>query len=83
MKSNCGTGEHMMNLDIGDRVSLRGRPYVVRGISPMSVAARRVHLEAADTGERVEASIDDVQRVGHGSRMVPPLTRLSDEMPEQ
>jgi hypothetical protein len=67
--SASGQGE-MIEIDvldvesfqIGDRVRFRGRVFVVRGISPMSAAHRRVHLEDTDSGEQVEASLDDVQR---------------------
>jgi len=60
-----GTGEPVARkvpLRIGDRVHFRGRVLVVRGISPMSAAHRRVHLEDTDSGEQIEASLDDVQR---------------------
>lgn len=51
---------HMTNLHIGERVTFDAHAYFVRGFSPMGVPARRVYLEDAATGDRVEASIDDI-----------------------
>ena len=59
---------HMTNLHIGERVMFRARAYFVRGFSPMGVPARRVYLEDAATGDRVEASIDDVHEKGRDER---------------
>jgi hypothetical protein len=50
-----------VSLRIGDRVRFRGHGFIVRGISPMGAAHRRVHLEDTETAEQVEASLDDVQ----------------------
>ena len=51
----------MDELHIGDRVTLGGRVFFVRGISPISVVPCRVHLEDAETGEEVEADADELQ----------------------
>lgn len=51
----------MDDLHIGDRVTLGGRVFFVRGVSPMSAVPCRVHLEDAETGEEVEADADDLQ----------------------
>lgn len=55
------TLRQMADLHIGDRVMLRDRAYIVRGVSPMSTTPCRVHLEDAETGEEVEADADDLQ----------------------
>jgi hypothetical protein len=75
-------GEDLMNLHVGECVTFRDRAYFVRGMSPMGVAPRRAQLEAADTGERVEVAVDDVQRLENDSQVVPSLTRPSDETGE-
>src|SRR5207248_7556079 len=75
--SNCGNGERVMNVHIGDCVTFRDRAYVVRGMSPMGAVRRRLQLEEMDTGEHIEVSGDSVHRVEDGSPIVPGLTRLS------
>ena len=74
---SCGSdGEvalrQMDDLHIGDRVTLRERAYIVRGISPISVTPCRVHLEDSETGEEVETDADDLQdeRSESGSRSI-------------
>jgi hypothetical protein len=47
------------NLQIGEYVTLRDGWFFVRGVSPQG-AAVRVQLEDADTGEWVEASLDEI-----------------------
>ena len=76
--SNCGNGERVMNVHIGDCVTFSGRAYLVRGMSPMGAVRRRLQLEELDTGEHIEVSADGVHRVEDGSPIVPGLTRLSD-----
>lgn len=65
----------MDELHIGDRVTLGGRVFFVRGISPMSAVPCRVHLEDAETGEEVEADADDLQAES-------PMNGRRDEPPE-
>jgi len=50
------------NLHIGEYVTLRDRWFYVRGASPTAAADRRVQLEDAETGELVEASLDEIAR---------------------
>ena len=52
----------MASPHIGDYVTFRDRAYFVRGMSPMGVALRRVQLEDLDSGESIEAFLDDIQR---------------------
>jgi len=40
-------------MKIGDQIVVDDRVFILRGIDPMSVAARRVYLEDAETGELV------------------------------
>jgi len=47
-------------LSIGDPVQWDGRPCVLRGIDPMSVADRRVELEDAHSGERFRVLLADL-----------------------
>ena len=49
-----------MSMKIGDIVTYQGRPYVLRGLEPMSVPDRRAELEDAETGERISVSLDEV-----------------------
>jgi hypothetical protein len=49
----------MRDFHIGDRVTFRGRAYLVRGFSPMSVAPT-IHLENAETGEELEVTVDEL-----------------------
>jgi hypothetical protein len=61
----------MANLHIGDSVTLCDRAYFVRGISPMGVETRRVQLEDVDTGDHIEALLDEIQG-SHQPRTNPP-----------
>jgi hypothetical protein len=47
-------------LQLGDRVRLRGGEFVVRGLSPRAVVPGRVILESLATGERIEVAIDEI-----------------------
>jgi hypothetical protein len=40
-------------MKIGDQIVVDDRVFILRGVDPMSVAARRVYLEDAETGELV------------------------------
>ena len=51
----------MDEIRVGDVVTYDGRVLRVRGISPMSAIPRRVLLEDGETGEQVEAQLDDVE----------------------
>jgi len=51
----------MIEIKVGDLVTYDGRVLRVRGISPMSASPRRVLLEEVDTGEGVEAPLDDLE----------------------
>jgi hypothetical protein len=53
----------MTEIHVGDDVTLRGRVLRVRGISPMSASPRRVLLEDLDTGESLEARLDELEPV--------------------
>lgn len=57
-----GVSAVMHSLHVGDQVSYRSRTFVVRGLTPLSVKPQRVHLEDAETGERVDVLADDVKR---------------------
>lgn len=50
----------MRDFHIGDRVTFSGRPYFVRGFSPMSVTPPTIHLEDEQTGEELEVAIDQL-----------------------
>jgi hypothetical protein len=50
----------MTDIHVGDDVTYDGRVYRVRGISPMSASPRRVLLADVETGENVEAPLDDL-----------------------
>ena len=54
----------MIEIHVGDLVNYEGRVLRVRGISPMSASPRRVLLEDVDTGEDVEALLDDLEPHG-------------------
>ena len=51
----------MTDIHVGDDVTLRGRVLRIRGISPMSASPRRVLLEDLETGESIEARLDEVE----------------------
>jgi hypothetical protein len=40
-------------MEIGDVVTYEGRPYILRGLDPMSMPARCAHLEDAETGAQI------------------------------
>ena len=48
-------------MKIGDLVLYLGRPYYVRGFEPMSLPDRRALLEDAQTGERVNVPVDELE----------------------
>ena len=50
----------MSDIHVGDDVTFRGRAYFVRGLSPMSASPRRALLEDVETGESVEAHLDEL-----------------------
>jgi hypothetical protein len=56
----------MTDIRVGDDVTLNGRVYRVRGISPMSASPRRVLLEDVETGENVEAPLDEIDQLDGG-----------------
>lgn len=56
----------MSDIHVGDDVTFRGRVYFVRGLSPMSASPRRALLEDIETGESVEAHLDELDTVGEG-----------------
>jgi hypothetical protein len=43
----------LCGMKIGDQIVVDDRVFLLRGVDPMSVAARRVYLEDAETGELV------------------------------
>jgi hypothetical protein len=53
----------MTDIRVGDLVTYEGRVLRVRGISPMSASPRRVLLEDPETGEHIEARVDDLEPV--------------------
>jgi len=66
----------MPNLHIGECVTFRDRVYLVRGVTPMSTAPRRVQLENVDTREQFEAVAEHVVRAKPMERDERPKTRL-------
>ena len=56
------------DLHIGECVTLRDRWFYVRGVSPTGAANRRVQLEDVDTGERIEACLDEIAPSPHWQR---------------
>lgn len=56
----------MSDIHVGDDVTLRGRAYCVRGLSPMSASPRRALLEDVETGKSVEAHLDELDAVDEG-----------------
>jgi hypothetical protein len=56
----------MTDIRVGDDVTFNGRLYRVRGISPMSASPRRVLLEDVETGENVEAPLDEIDPLDGG-----------------
>jgi hypothetical protein len=57
----------MANLHIGDSVTFCDRAYFVRGMSPMGAEPRRVQLEDVETGDHIEARVEEVQSVAHSA----------------
>jgi hypothetical protein len=57
-------------LQLGDRVRLRGREFIVRGLSPRTVVPGRVILDNLATGEQIEVSIDEIDNPTHESHQV-------------
>jgi hypothetical protein len=53
----------MPNLHIGECVTFHDRAYLVRGVTPMSTAPRRVLLESVATREQLETATEQVVRV--------------------
>ena len=53
----------MIDIRVGDLVTYEGHVLRVRGISPMSASPRRVLLEDPETGEQIEARVDDLEPV--------------------
>ena len=62
----------MSDIHVGDDVIFRGRVYSVRGLSPMSASPRRALLEDVETGENVEAHLDELGKEDPASRERPP-----------
>lgn len=56
----------MSDIHVGDDVTFHGRVYCVRGLSPMSASPRRALLEDVETGESVEAHLDELDAVEEG-----------------
>jgi hypothetical protein len=50
-------------MELGDLVFYRGRPCYLRGVEPMSLPERRALLEDAETGERFDAPVDELEPV--------------------
>lgn len=50
----------MVELRIGERISLRGTTFVIVGFSPMSVVPPKALLECPETGECVEANMNEL-----------------------
>ena len=51
----------MNETHVGDLVTHDGRVLRVRGVSPMSASPRRALLEDVDTGEDIEARLDELE----------------------
>jgi hypothetical protein len=56
----CGA-EGCGQLRIGDHVTYDGRLYVVLGLDPMGVPARRVDLEDVETGELRRIALEQLE----------------------
>ena len=48
-------------MKLGEIVTYEGRRYVVRGLDPMGLPARRADLEDLETGERRRVLIADLE----------------------
>lgn len=51
----------MSDIHVGDDVTFHGHVFNVRGLSPMSATPRRVLLEDRETGETIEALLDELE----------------------
>jgi hypothetical protein len=51
----------MSDIHVGDDVTFHGHVFNVRGLSPMSATPRRVLLEDRETGETIEAPLDELE----------------------
>ncbi|TMM12840.1 MAG: hypothetical protein E6F98_07665 [Actinobacteria bacterium] len=51
----------MSDIHVGDDVTFHGHVFNVRGLSPMSATPRRVLLENRETGETIEAPLDELE----------------------
>jgi hypothetical protein len=51
----------MSDIHVGDDVTFHGHVFNVRGLSPMSATPRRVLLEDRETGETIEAPLDEFE----------------------
>ena len=49
----------MDDFHIGDRLTFRGRSFILRGFSPMSAATRRAQLEDVETHEWIELPAEE------------------------
>jgi len=66
-------------VQLGDTLIYQGRPFVLVGIDPMSVAGRRVELEDAATGNRISVLFGELERGGSGPLSEPVRPRLARE----
>jgi hypothetical protein len=57
----------MIDIHVGGLVTYEGRVLRVRGLSPMSASPRRVLLEDVETGEDVEARLEDIEPYDDGA----------------
>ena len=53
-------------MKLGNRIVLHNRLFIVRGVDPMSVAAPRVYLEDAETGEMLVDLLASVHNSSEG-----------------
>jgi len=51
----------MSDIHVGDDATFNGHVFNVRGLSPMSATPRRVLLEDRETGETIEAPLDELE----------------------
>ncbi len=55
------TSAALRRMKIGSKVTYQGRTYVLRGLDPMSVPNRRADLRDPETGERIQAPLEEVK----------------------
>jgi hypothetical protein len=55
------SGLRVAAMSIGDTVIYRGEPYILRGLEPMGLPARRADLEDPRTGAVIRVPLADVQ----------------------